>query len=233
MDQSDWNLIKSAPLFTGVPDEALLRLVGNHSPSKTNKGAVLFQRGDPADAFYIILDGWVKVYRMSPVGVETIVSIFTRGESFAEAAMFNGGVYPVDAETITPCRILCIYADTFRSLVHEEPDLALAMLASTSKHLKYLVEQLEQIKLLSAPRRIAGFLVGLCSSDEGPCTITLPYEKSLIANRLGMQPESFSRAILKLRPIGVMVEREYVAITDVAKLNEYAGNNDGSVHNLG
>ena len=211
-----------------------MRLIGNHSSTQSNKGAVLFQRGDPADAFYFILDGWVKIYRMSPVGTETIFSIFTRGESFAEAAMFNGGTYPVDAETITSCRLLPIYADNFRSLVHDEPDLALAMLASTSKHLKYLVEQIEQIKLLSAPRRIAGFLIGLCSSTEGPCTVTLPFEKSLIANRLGMQPESFSRAVLKLRPMGVVVEREYVTIADVAKLNQYAvGDADGSGVNIG
>jgi CRP-like cAMP-binding protein len=137
--------------------------------------------------------------------------------------MFIGGQYPVDAEIIAPSRLLCINASNFRRLVHDEPDLALAMLASCSKHLKYLVEQLEQIKLLSAPRRIADFLVGLCPATTGACTVTLPYEKALIANRLGMQPESFSRAILKLRPMGVRVERENVNIADVASLTEFAG----------
>jgi CRP-like cAMP-binding protein len=226
MDQVDWKLIKSAPLFDGVPDEAVMRLIGNHSPKKYDKGAVLFQNGDVADAFYFILDGWVKIYRLSPVGSETVVGLFTRGESFAEAAMFLGGHYPVDAEIVSPSRLLCIHADTFRALVHEEPDLALAMLASCSKHLKFLVEQLEQIKLLSAPRRIADFLVGLCPANSSSCKITLPYEKSLIANRLGMQPESFSRAITKLRPLGVVVEREHVDIADVASLTQFAGRKD-------
>ncbi len=226
MDQVDWKLIKSAPLFDGVPDEAVMRLIGNHAPKSFNKGTVLFQKGDIASAFYFILDGWVKIYRISPVGSETVVGLFTRGESFAEAAMFNGGQYPVDAEIVSPSRMLCIHANTFRTLVHDEPDLALAMLASCSKHLKFLVEQLEQIKLLSAPRRIADFLVGLCPATSGPCKITLPYEKSLIANRLGMQPESFSRAITKLRPLGVVVEREHVDIADVTTLKQYAGRHD-------
>jgi CRP-like cAMP-binding protein len=226
VDQADWNLVKAAPLFDGVPDEAVMRLIGNHAPREHDKGSVIFRQGESADAFYFILEGWVKISRMSVTGVETIVGIFTRGESFAEAAMFIGGHYPVDAEVISSSRLLCISAGHFRKLVHDEPDLALAMLASCSKHLKYLVEQLEQLKLLSAPRRIADFLVGLCPSDDGPCTVTLPYEKSLIASRLGMQPESFSRAILKLRPIGVQVEREHVAIADVSSLSAFVGRDD-------
>jgi len=223
MDKAEWDLIKSAPLFDGVPDEAVRRLIGNRGAKEYDKGTILFQQGTPADAFYFILDGWVKIYRISPRGNETIVGVFTRGQSFAEAAIFDGSQYPVFAEVIVSSRLLGIDAKNFRRLVHDEPDLALAMLASCSKHLKYLVEQLEQIKRMSAPRRIANFLVGLCQSSNGMCTVTLPYEKSLIAKRLGMQPESFSRAMLKLRPIGVTMEREQVSISDVASLTDFAG----------
>lgn len=222
MDQTQWTLIKSAPLFDGVPDEAVRRLVGNHGARKVTKGTILFQQGEPADSFYFILDGWVKIYRGTPSGSETIVGVFSRGESFAEAAMFNSGKYPVSAEVICDSSLLRIDAANFRRLVHEEPDLGLAMLASCSKHLKYLVEQLDQIKQLSAPRRIANFLISLCSCTSGTCTITLPYEKALIAKRLSMQPESFSRAMLKLRPLGVTVERDRISIDDVARLVEFA-----------
>lgn len=228
MEQEEWSLIKSAPLFDGVPDEAVRRLVGNHGPKAFRKGTILFQQGEQADSFYFILNGWVKIYRASPAGSETIVGVFSRGESFAEAAMFNGGHYPVDAEVISDSRLLRIDAANFRRLVHEEPDLALAMLASCSKHLKYLVEQLEQIKQLSAPRRIASFLVGLCPRTTGQCTVTLPYEKALIASRLSMQPESFSRAMLKLKGLGVTVEKEHVSIDDVQQLIEFAGENGES-----
>ncbi|GAB4225137.1 MAG: transcriptional regulator Dnr [Methyloligellaceae bacterium] len=221
MDQSEWALIKSAPLFEGVADEAVRRLVGNQFPKRYEKGHVIFQQGEPADAFFFILEGWVKAYRAAPSGAETIVCVFSRGESFAEAAMFNAGTYPVSAETVCESRLLRIDAANFRRLVHEEPDLALSMLASCSKHLKYLVEQLEQIKHLSAPHRIANFLVNLCSCTSGDCTITLPYEKALIANRLAMQPESFSRAMMKLKPLGVEVERERVSIKDVGRLIEF------------
>ena len=226
MNEKEWDLINSAPLFDGVPDEAVRRLIGNRGAREYDKGVILFQQGTPADAFYFILDGWVKIYRISPRGSETIVGVFTRGQSFAEAAIFDGAEYPVFAEVIVPSRLLCIDAKNFRRLVHEEPDLALAMLASCSKHLKYLVEQLEQLKRLSAPRRIANFLVGLCQSSGGKCIVTLPYEKSLIAKRLGMQPESFSRAMLKLRDLGVTMERERIAIDDIEALRDFAGRED-------
>lgn len=221
MDNFDWRLVKSTPLFGAMPDEAVMRLVGNRGPKVYERGALLFQQGEPADAFYVILDGWVKISRISPDGDETIVGVFTKRETFAEAAMFLGGRYPVNAEIISPGRLVRVEADTFRRIVHEEPDLALAMLASCSRHLKFLVEQIEQIKLLSAPRRIADFLVGLCDREEGSCTVSLPYEKSLIANRLGMKPESFSRALLKLRALGVEVERERVSIADASALANY------------
>jgi len=228
VDNFDWQLVKSTPLFGAMPDEAVMRLLGNKGPRVHDRGTLLFQQGEPADAFYVILDGWVKISRISPEGDETVVSVFTRGETFAEAAMFIGGCYPVNAEIISPVRLLRIEAGVFRKLVHEEPDLALAMLASSSKHLKFLVEQLEQIKLLSAPRRIADFLVGLCAGQDGPCTVTLPYEKALIANRLGMKPESFSRALLKLRSRGVEVERDHVSIGDVGALADYVQYGDRS-----
>ena len=77
------------------------------------------------------------------------------------------------------------------------------MLAAASLHLKSLVEQIETIKLLSGPQRIAQFLLRLCSRQAtGATTVELPYEKALIANRLGMKPESLSRSLTRLRPIG-------------------------------
>ncbi len=100
------------------------------------------------------------------------------------------------------------------------------MLASTSYHLKALVEQIEQIKILSAPQRLADFLIRLSSVREGPAEIELPYEKSLIASRLGMKPESLSRALAKLRPLGVSVDRERVSIVDMRLLLQFVESGD-------
>ena len=111
-----------------------------------------------------------------------------------------------------------IDGEALRRKIRENPDLALSMLASASHQLKHLVEQIEQIKLLSAPQRIADFLIKQCRTRQGACVVELPYEKALIASRLGMKPESFSRAIAKLRNLGVSVDHEFVSIADVTTL---------------
>ena len=215
MDQSDWQIVRSTPLFGAMPQDIAQSLVGNQAVRVYEKGTLLFQQGDTATSFFVVLDGWVKLFRTTPDGSEAVVGVFCRGESFAEAAIFLGGRYPVSAEIATTARLVRIDGDLLRRRIHEQPDLAFSMLASASYHLKFLVEQIEQIKVLSAPQRIADFLIKLCPAREGSCAIELPYEKALIAGRLGMKPESLSRALAKLRPLGVSVEREHVSIVDV------------------
>lgn len=226
MDPSDWQIVRSTPLFRALADDVALSLVDSQAVRRFEKGTLLFQQGDPADAFYVVLDGWVKLYRITPDGGEAVVGVFRRGETFAEAAMFLGGRYPVSAEVVTATRLVRLDGALLRRRIREQPDLAMSMLASASYHLKALVEQIEQIKLLSAPQRIADFLVRLCPVREGGCTIELPYEKALIASRLGMKPESLSRAMAKLRPLGVTVEREHVSIVDVELLAQFVESSD-------
>jgi CRP-like cAMP-binding protein len=226
MDPSDWQIVRSTPLFGAMPQEVAQSLVGNQAVRVYEKGTLLFQQGEPASSFFVVLDGWVKLFRTAPDGTEVIVGVFCRGESFAEAAMFMGGRYPVSAEVATTARLVRIDGELLRRRIHEQPNLALSMLASASYHLKFLVEQIEQIKLLSAPQRIADFLVKLCPAREGSCAIELPYEKALIAGRLGMKPESLSRALAKLKPLGVSVDREHVAVADIDLLARFAASSD-------
>lgn len=228
MDLHDWQIVRSTPLFGAMPQDAAQALIGPNPVRSYEKGTVLFQQGEPATSFFVVLDGWVKLFRLTPEGHEAVVGVFRRGETFAEAAIFLGGRYPVGAEVVTAARLLRVEGELLRKSIREQPDLALSMLASASYHLKALVEQIEQIKLLSAPQRIADFLVRLCPLRRGGCTIELPYEKSLIASRLGMKPESLSRSLAKLRPLGVNVDRENVAIADIGVLVRFVESGGGS-----
>ena len=218
MEPADWDIVRSTPLFSAMASQVRRTLVGNCTPRRYEKGTTLFLQGEPASAFFIILDGWVKIYRTTPDGFEVVVHVFKSGETFAEAAMFLGGRYPASAETVAPARLLKVDGEAFRARIRECPELAFSMLASTSYQLKFLVEQIEQIKVRSAPQRIAEFMIKMTQTREGPAVIELPFEKGLLANRLGMKPESFSRALAQLRSRGVTVEREIVRIADVGRL---------------
>ena len=196
--------------------------MGDRSPRAYARGETLFSQGDPADGFFCVIDGWTKLYRLREDGEEVVVAIFSSGETFAEVAMFLGGRYPASCEAVAPSRILKIDAENLRRAVLAEPQLAFDMLAAASLRLRQLVDEIEQLKARSAPQRIAAFFVELSPERAGPARIELPYEKALIAARLGMKPESFSRALGKLSEFGVKVNRDHVDIEDVARLNAYA-----------
>jgi CRP-like cAMP-binding protein len=111
--------------------------------------------------------------------------------------------------------------------IRESPDIALAMLASTSRHLHRLVKQIEQLKARTGTQRVAEFLAGLCPIEDGACTIGLPYDKALIAGRLGMKPESLSRAFARLREVGVVIDHNTAAISDVSALRGFVDDESG------
>jgi CRP/FNR family transcriptional regulator, dissimilatory nitrate respiration regulator len=217
----DLALIRSTALFSGLSADALGRLVADSAAQAHERGTLLFMQGDEATAFYIVLEGWVKIYRMTPTGEEAVLAVFTRGQSFAEAAAFTGGVYPASAETVTDCRILAVPTRRLAERMRESPEIGLAMLASTARHLHGLVQQIEQLKAHTGAQRVAEFLISLAPVESGPCTIALPYDKALIAGRLGMKPESLSRAFQRLRPCGLNIRQNMASIGDVAKLKEF------------
>ena len=99
--------------------------------------------------------------------------------------------------------------------------LTLAILAATFRHVHALTAQIEQLKAQTGAQRVATFLLNLCPVDEGACTVTLPYDKALIAGRLGLKPESLSRAFARLREVGVAVKTNHAAISEVAHLRSY------------
>ena len=106
-------------------------------------------------------------------------------------------------------------------MMRAEPEVSLAALASTLQHLHQLVGQVEQIKAQTGAQRVAEFLLELCGCDAGRCSVTLPYDKTLIAGRLGMKPESLSRAFARLKPLGVSITRNHATIENVAALSDY------------
>lgn len=221
IDPADMQTIRIAPLFSGMPAPALSAMLQGASVKQVARGETLFMQGDPVDFIYIVLQGWMKVFRLTPAGAEAVVAVFTKGQSFAEAAAFAGGRFPASGQAVTDGRLLRVPSNRLIRLIRETPDVGLAMLASTSMHLHALVQQIEQLKAHTGAQRVAEFLWSLCDVPSGPCRISLPYDKALIAGRLGMQPESLSRAFAKLKALGVLIEHNTAVIDDVTTLRQY------------
>lgn len=222
MTVNEWTMLMATPLFKAMGPDIVRSVIQSRAAQHFERGAQIFQQGDPANSFFFIFEGWVKLYRQREDGEEVVVTICTAGETFAEGAMFMGGRYPVSAEAVSMARIIRVDGGALRKAIEQQPQLAFDMLAAASAHLRLLVAQIEQLKVQSVPQRIADFLLKQGHADAGPLTIALPYEKALIANRLGMTSESFSRGLAKLRTLGVEVERDKVRIADISKLTRYA-----------
>ena len=205
-------------VFSGLNPREVQRLLAQATVIDLEPGQSLFRQGDAAAAFFIVITGWVKLYRITPAGDETVLHVLTKGESFAEAVAFVGGRYPATASAATDARVVVIPAHHVINCVREMPDIALAMIASTSQHLHRLVQRVEQLSAQSGLQRVAEFLAGLCPNVDGSCTISLPYDKTLIAGRLGLKPESLSRVFAKLRSVGVDVRASDVVVSEVAQL---------------
>ncbi|HEY4774688.1 MAG TPA: Crp/Fnr family transcriptional regulator [Xanthobacteraceae bacterium] len=225
----DLQIITRIAVFRGLKPETVEHIVAPATAVMLKAHESLFRQGDPATAFFIVIDGWVKLYRVTLSGEETVIHILTKGDSFAEAVAFTGVRYPATAEAVSDARVVRIPADHVVRCIRESPDIALAMIASTSQHLHHLVQQVEQLKAQSGVQRVAEFLSSLAPVDQGSCVIALPYDKVLIAARLGLKPESLSRAFAKLRSVGVAVHASHVAIADIAKLRQLAADERGAI----
>lgn len=224
--------LHALPLFAGLSVETLMALLDESAVRAHGKRKTLFLQGDPATHFFVVLSGWVKLFRLRPDGAEVVVEIFGPGEAFAEGAMHMPEGYPVSAEMVEDGRLLAVPTEAFGRRVRQDPDLAISMLASMSVRLKELVNRIEKKETQTAAQRVADFLLRFGGTagtaprtdtgmDAAPVVVQLPYDKQLIANRLGMKPETFSRALSALRDRGVRVDGPKAEIRDAAALKRF------------
>lgn len=222
---SDLEVVRRIDVFRGVKPLDFERLVAPAVVLTYRPEDTVFRQGDPATSFFMVVDGWIKLYHITASGKEAVIHVFTKGESIAQAVAFNSQCYPAAAEAVSEARIVRIPAAHVIKCIRDAPEIAIAMIASTSQHLHHLVEQVAQLKVQSAVQRVAEFLVSLCPPGKGPCTIALPYEKVLIAGKLGIKPESLSRAFATLRTAGIEVRDLKVIVRDVNVLRRVATGN--------
>jgi len=222
LDAGETALLRRTPLFHGLDDRQLGRLLAHATVRRFPRRSVLFVQGDPADRMFVVLDGWVRLVRTTREGEEVTIHIFGRGESLAEAAVFQMGSYPVTAIAVEEARLLTIPAESLLACLREHSELCFNMMASLSRRLHGFVQQIEQLSTRSTAERLAHFLCRLCVAESGSCTIRLPLDKTLVAARLGMQPETLSRNLAKLREVGVETRGAVVVVHDIAALRRFA-----------
>lgn len=212
---------RQSPLLSGLPRALSDMVLAAAHARSIERGGTIFLQGERATAIYIVVDGWVKLYRIAPNGAEAVVEVLTRGRSFAEAVAFRRDAYPVSAEAVTDCTLIRIEGETILQLIDRSPVFARALLAAVFAHLHNLVTQVQSLKAQTGAQRVAAFLLELSECNGSTCSVTLPYDKVLIAGRLGMKPESLSRAFNRLKPLGVTIRQNHAEIADIKALRAF------------
>ena len=217
-------LISRLPLFS-VADPASIKAIadaaGEHHLSR---GDLLFQQGDPCKGFFAVVHGQIKLAVTAPNGNEKVVEIISGSMSFGEAVMFLDRPFPVFAQALVDSLVLSIPRDVVLPLIDQNPMFARKMLAGLSMRLHSLVQDVEAYALRSSTQRLIGYLLREAGAEDipGAVEIDLPTSKQVLASRLSVTPETFSRILHSLSDSGMIdVQGKTIRIPDVLKLRDY------------
>ncbi|WP_328352797.1 Crp/Fnr family transcriptional regulator [Mycobacterium sp. NBC_00419] len=216
--------IASAPMFGGLDEAHVDFLAGQSRSIHLPSGQVLFRRGTPSTGFYLVRDGRMQLSVSNSEGVVKVVEILSPGSAFGHAVMFLREPYPVDATALADTTLIFVPVEAVDRLLGGDPAMARIMLASMAKRLQSKVQDIAMLSLQSATQRIIAYILGAVAGPGGRASsVELPALKQVLASRLGMTPETFSRAMRTLSSEGlIQVDGSTVQIPDVGALDGYA-----------
>lgn len=217
-------LLKKSSLFSSFDDELLLKISESVVLKNISKNELIFYESDPAAAFYLVTKGQVKVFKTSADGKEQILMIASKGDTFAEAALFGEGLYPASAQSLTDTEVLYFGKDKFFSLIEKNPKIALKLIARLSELLRKMSKLVEELSLADITTRLALFIVKRLEESGNKSEIELTEKKTILASQLGTIPETLSRSFNKLaREKIIEVEGPKIKILDSDKLHSIVG----------
>lgn len=192
-------LIPTIELFAKLPANVLEQFTKMAKVHYYKKGTEIFNSSASQKFFIYVLKGWVKISRDVVDGSEVILDILNNGHSIGEHFLLETESQPYHAEAISDLELFIIPIDFLRRLVNENHQFTLNLLNLTLQRQQKLTLEMEHLSIQSATQRIGCFLLRLCTIKKmGNTSFRLPYDKSLLASRLGMRAETFSRALAKI-----------------------------------
>ncbi len=167
-------------------------------------GQLLFTEGDACTGCFVVLEGQIRLYRTAPkVGGETTLNVVRSGFSFAEAAMFSGGIFPASAEALEATLVAHFPKGPFLALLRQDPELSLKVMEGLSAWHHRLTFQIQQLSSNDGSGRLRGWIEDAARNTPN-AAFHLKVPKKILAAQLGMAPETLSRLLKQLREHGVI-----------------------------
>lgn len=187
--------LKDTYLFSQLNDAQLDRVRSFSQRVRLNEGTALFEPGDEARRFFMVIEGQIKLSRLAMNGNEKVIEVVTAGHTFAEALMFSDRPsYPVRAVAITDSELMAINNKAFLALLRESVDTCFRVMGDMSMRLRNLIKEIDDLTLQSASGRVAGYLCGQYIA-KARVEFDLNTPKGVLASRLSVKPETFSRIL--------------------------------------
>ncbi|HEC13548.1 MAG TPA: Crp/Fnr family transcriptional regulator [Acidiferrobacteraceae bacterium] len=218
--------LRDSYLFAGMNAGQLRRVVESSSVLTLVNGEQLFTRNDPARHFFQVRSGQFKLFRLSKTGIEKIVHIFSSGDTFAEAIMFmEHHAYPLTAVALTKSEVIAFENEVFMEILRESVDTCFRVMSDMSMRLKMRLDDIDALSLQNASLRFVSYLLQQLPEDsKEPSNVRLTLPKSVVASRLSIQPESFSRILHNLIKLGLInVDGPDIRINDLQGLRSFNG----------
>lgn len=217
-----YKLARKNVLFQMLEEDVFNWLLENARQLTLNKGDSLFSQGEKADRFYLVTSGRIKLFHLSVDGQEKVVEVISEGDTFAEAVMFmEKGKYPVHAEALGPAQLIVFNNRDYKAILQDSSDSCFRLMANMARRLHLRLSEIETLTVQNARHRVVRFLLGQLEQTKGTL-IELPMAKRLVASRLAMQPETFSRVIHDLKEQGILdVQGRNLHVCDVKALKSF------------
>ena len=210
--------LRDCMLFSELNEQQLDRARRHSHAIDMVEGESLFFQGDDALNFYLVLSGRIKLYRVSPDGKEKVVEIMEQGATFAEALMFmDEPHYPVTATALTPSRVIAVNSRDFKSMLRESIDTCFLLMGTMCFRLRGLIREIDALSLETGTVRTISYLLEQAPEDSD--NYELQVAKSVIASRLSVKPETFSRILKNLHEQNIVsIDGRNVTIHDRDKM---------------
>ncbi|HTH15941.1 MAG TPA: helix-turn-helix domain-containing protein [Magnetospirillum sp.] len=218
LSATDLHVCAQAPLFAALAPDDLAQLLEHAQAMSYPETGLLFSQGDASDRFFVVLEGRVNLFALTETGDQSIIEVFDPITTFAEAAMFSSGKFPLNCEVVAGSRLVHIPAGPFLKRLSENRQLAFHLMSGLSRWQLRLIHEITELKIKSPGQRLASFLLALAQGQEGSAQVRLPITKAVLASRIGIAPESLSRALGRLKAVGVESHGREVVLTDLDAL---------------
>ncbi|MFV1982947.1 MAG: Crp/Fnr family transcriptional regulator [Thiohalomonadales bacterium] len=217
------NELQNIALFEALEDSQLEKILSTSRKISLSAKATLFERGKAAEYFYLLHSGQIKLFIISAEGDEKVMEIIYPSNTFAEAVMFMPKqFYPVSAEAINDSELYCFEMKLFRELLNNSKQTCFRLLAIMGKHLHARVNEINNLTLHNATYRLVVYLLGQLPDEATALSaIHLTTPKNIIAARLSIKPETFSRILLNISKSGLIeVDGNNISLLDVDGLRK-------------